>query len=186
MALRLEGGRSGPVWVALAPLLLAGGRVYCVDGGNQFNPYRLTELLRARGVDPMPALERIFISRAYTCHQLLGAVEALARVAAAIPARAADAPDAGALPAEGPASVAGVILGVETLFLDEDLPLYERARLYERALAEARRLRGLGLPMLITHSADAAGPWGRELAAQTRPLGDAGQWVRRIERAAHK
>lgn len=44
--------------------------VIYVDGGNTFNPYAISSAAQLRGFDPKVALERIFISRAFTAYQL--------------------------------------------------------------------------------------------------------------------
>lgn len=53
-----------------ASYLVAGGRVFWVDGGNSFNPYRLTEAAKRLGMDPAPLLRRLFVARAFTVYQL--------------------------------------------------------------------------------------------------------------------
>ncbi|GEM_PF-3108316 len=147
----------GRLIAAFAPWLAAGRELYCLDGANCFNPYRLTALLRRHGLDPQPLLARLWISRAYTCHQLLGGVETLL----------------GPL-AERPAPPAAAILGVDRLFLDEDLPLWERRYLFDRILTEAEALRRRGLPLLVTHVSepDRSNPWLRRLGL---PAGDRAQ-----------
>jgi hypothetical protein len=44
--------------------------VVFVDGGNSFNPYLLGDLARIYDLDPQAALERIYVSRAFTAYQL--------------------------------------------------------------------------------------------------------------------
>ena len=41
-----------------------------VDGGNSFDLYEVSRIAQQRGLDPKTVLERIFISRAFTAHQL--------------------------------------------------------------------------------------------------------------------
>lgn len=146
VALGIPGAETGRVIAAFAPLLLSGAVLYCIDGGNVFNPYRLAVWMRKRGGDPSAVLERIFISRAYTCHQLVEAVEAM-------------------LPplAEQATAPLVALLGVDLMFHDEDLPLHERRYLYGRMLECARRLGRRGLPILITFGCEAENPWARRL-----------------------
>ncbi|MFQ5597698.1 MAG: hypothetical protein ACE5GK_06570 [Nitrospiria bacterium] len=59
----------------LAPLLAGwrlsrGERVLFLDGDNRFNPYPLVELAKEIGHDPKNFLSSLFISRAFTCHQM--------------------------------------------------------------------------------------------------------------------
>jgi hypothetical protein len=41
-----------------------------VDGGNMFNPYLVAEIARSYGLDSREALEKIYVSRAFTAYQL--------------------------------------------------------------------------------------------------------------------
>ena len=77
VALAGAGGLTGRLLAAMLPQLARGRRVYCLDGGNLFDPWRLTELARAHGLDPEALLERVFVSRAYTCYQLLEAAQTI-------------------------------------------------------------------------------------------------------------
>lgn len=43
--------------------------VVFVDGGNSFSPYHLAEIARNYGLDSRKALERIYVSRAFTAYQ---------------------------------------------------------------------------------------------------------------------
>ncbi len=44
--------------------------VVYVDGGNTFNPYVISAVAREFGLTPKSALERVFVSRAFTAYQL--------------------------------------------------------------------------------------------------------------------
>ncbi len=61
---------------------------YCifVDGGNGFAPYLLSELATASGEHTKEVLNRIMISRAFTCHQLASLVKETASIAKTFPA----------------------------------------------------------------------------------------------------
>lgn len=136
-ALALPRGQAGHLVAALLPALAEGRPCYCLDGGNCFDPYVLTSQARRLGLNPKPLLERIFISRAYTCHQLL---EAITSMLAPL--------------AERPEPPLAVILGLDRLFLDDDIPLGERRRLYSRVVARIKELLQRGLPLLtaVTHA----------------------------------
>ena len=41
-----------------------------VDGGNSFSPYEIAESARDYGLDCKAALERVYVSRAFTAYQL--------------------------------------------------------------------------------------------------------------------
>lgn len=45
-----------------------------LDGGNFFNPYRISELAKRLGRDPDETLKNIYISRAFTCHQMISLI----------------------------------------------------------------------------------------------------------------
>ena len=45
-------------------------RVLFIDGDNRFNPYPIANLAKRIGRDPGTFLSSIFISRAFTCHQM--------------------------------------------------------------------------------------------------------------------
>ena len=70
-------GKTGHLIAALGPYLTEGRTLYCLDGGNVFNPYRLSACARGEGIDPGRILNQVFVSRAYTCHQLLEAARVM-------------------------------------------------------------------------------------------------------------
>ena len=47
-----------------------GSSVVFVDGGNSFNPYLVADIARGLGLNSRKALERIYVSRAFTAYQL--------------------------------------------------------------------------------------------------------------------
>lgn len=124
----------GPDCVALALALTAqiGVRhaVWVIDGGNRFDALWVADYLARRGVAPEPALARIRVSRAFTCHQMAERVLAL--------------PDA--------SSAAGaplVMLNLLDTFYDENVPLDEARRLLNRLWPVLRR-RSRAAPVVIT------------------------------------
>ncbi len=204
-SIALPRAQIGRAIAAFLPWIERGGRLYCLDGGNAFNPYRLAALARQRGLVPEVVLGRVLVSRAYTCHQLLGSVEQLLRPLAAgqearpvggraiggratqgrdaVPAEADNMPGPTPGLAPGPSPV--LLLGVDRLFHDEDLPLWERRYLFGRILDEATELRRRGLPILLTWSGrdtPEARPWAQLLRSKTRMLGDTATALARIEK----
>lgn len=132
----------------LAPLVLAGGALLCVDAGNCFDPCAFSVQARRRGVDPEAVLDRILVTRAFTIHQLEAVVQ-------------------GELPPGPPADVPALIavLGLDHLFLEETLPLWERRQVLGRTLARLRRLPEEGWMLLVTHGPPRGGaPWPRLIA----------------------
>jgi hypothetical protein len=111
-----------------------GGEIFCLDAGNCFDPYPLALASRAQGQPPEAFLERVFVSRAATCHQVVSVVEEML------------------LPlCRDPNRKAVVVLGVDTLFTDEDIPLFERRYLFGRVLAGIVSVRSAGIGCLVTH-----------------------------------
>lgn len=150
-------GRSGRLLSLLGPGLLAGARLYCLDGGNAFDPAPLASWLRAGRADVAQVLgERVFVSRSFTCHQLATAVEEL-------------------LPplARQPYPVLAALLNVDHMFLDEDLPFFERRHLFERILKAIVAARQAGLPCLITYAAGPPTCWSQRIAQTAQILPEA-------------
>jgi hypothetical protein len=107
--------------------------LYCVDGCNEFDPYCLANCARRRGEDPQRVLENVYVSRVFTCHQMMAlAREELPRVAETTPRPVV------------------AVLGVADLFYDEALPFWEREHLYRRTLEAFQRIRSRGLPVIAT------------------------------------
>lgn len=150
-ALKIDELETGRLIAALGPVVRRGVPLFCLDGGNAFNPYRLAILIRREGGDPFELLDRIYVSRAYTCHQLASSAETLL----------------GALIGARPRPMIAV-LGIDRLFQDEDLPMWEREFLYGRLLEHVRALHRRGLPVLVTFNDPPNGPWARRLRSVAR------------------
>jgi len=63
------------------------------------------------------------------------------------------------------------VLGIDTLFLDEDIPLYERRYLFQRSLLGLKAIRSAGIGCLITHHppAEETRPWLRMIRQTLNP-----------------
>ncbi|HEY7676154.1 MAG TPA: hypothetical protein VIG69_03700 [Candidatus Methylomirabilis sp.] len=127
---------------------LGGHRVLYLDGANAFDPYIPARMAREAGLDPRPVLDRLFVSRAFTCHQLETLM--VDRLDAAIRARR-------------PGLV--VVSGWSHLFHDENVPFREALRLLEATAGSVRRLAARGTPFLATHEDGPRTPRLRPLAA---------------------
>ncbi len=110
--------RHGHLFLSFFEYLLGEGDVYCLDAGNCFDPYPLAKMARSKGMHPERVLENIRVSRAATCHQIVSVVEEMI------------------LPlAEEPEGKMVLVLAIDTLFMDEDIPLFERRYLFDRILS---------------------------------------------------
>lgn len=137
----------------LAVLTVGRRQGVCVlDGVNRFDPYPFAALARRMGADIGPPLDRVRVSRAFTIHQLREAVDRL------LPPLLEEA-----------SPPLAVVLGLEHLFLEESLPLWERRHVLDAILRRLGALRGAGLSILATHE-----PVG---------VGD-GWWLEPMRRAA--
>ena len=112
------GPRSGPNGIRITLLtfiarLALSGPVRVLDCGNQFNAYHAARCLHGR----RDLLERIHISRAFTCHQLFSSLE------------------------KSPEPFAPfIVLDFLHSFYDESVPFAERSRLIKRSISHLHRL----------------------------------------------
>lgn len=112
-----------------------GQRVYCLDGVNAFDPYPFAQEARAVGADPEWILDHVLVSRSFTIHQIRASVERL------LPPLLETSP-----------RPLVVILGIETLFLDESLPMWEHRHVLRKMLDALESFRDQGLPILMTYA----------------------------------
>jgi hypothetical protein len=108
---------------ALAARLALAGPVLVLDGGNSFDAYGLSRLLRRQSAEWKLALERTRLARAFTCHQMSTLLEETT---------VSDSPT--------PSSHPTLVLELLDTFYDENIPLPERLRLLEGCLENLRRL----------------------------------------------
>ncbi len=122
-------------------MTLHGRTVLYVDGANAFDPYILSALAREAGQPPKAVLQRLHLSRAFTCHQF----EAL--IADRLP---------GAIAHFRPGLV--VISGWSHLFHDENVPAREAFRLFQNTAGRIHALAEAGQPILATHPLEPVTP----------------------------
>jgi hypothetical protein len=102
------------------------GPVTVLDGGNRFAGYRLMQHLRLRLPDPRPAIQRVFVRRAFTCYQVCTLLD------------------------ETPSHPQPcILLDLLATFYDENVTLMEARRLFESCLRQVKRLSQTG-PLLVT------------------------------------
>ena len=104
----------------LAAQLAAHGPLRVLDGGNQFNVYPVARSIRRHTPDLNAALQRIFLSRAFTCYQM--AVMLNETAAAPVPTLALD---------------------LLATFYDENVTLIESQRLLRGCLDQLHRMSNL-------------------------------------------
>lgn len=119
---------------SLAAHAARGERLGVLIGHNRFDVYALSRLAMEHGLDPRPILERIELSRAFTCHQLHRRILTLGD------------------PHTNRWS-ALYVLGLLDTFYDEDVKPYEARRLLNECLLKLKVIATSGLPVLITVSA---------------------------------
>jgi hypothetical protein len=156
----------------LAPMLVAGEqRLYVVDGANGFTPYVFSREARRRGLRE-DVLDRVFVTRAFTIHQLAAVTERML-------------PDL-LRPGEPPPAIA--VLGLDHLFLEESLRVAERTRVLTAVMADLQGLSRGGAHLLVTHERlPEEQTWWKPLRefgdvrARALPQGD-NEWTLKIER----
>ena len=122
-------------------VVLTGRTVLYVDGANAFDPYILSALAREAGQSPKVVMQRLYLTRAFTCHQL----ETL--IVERLP---------GAIARYHPGLV--VISGWSHLFHDENVPAREAFRLLQNTARRIWSLAEAGQPILATHPEEPVTP----------------------------
>lgn len=113
--------------------LVSEQKIFWIEAANVFDLYAVTEAAKRWGIDPHPLLNRLFISRTFTVHQL----ETLC------------AERLGPDLARHPGALA-VLSDPLALFRDEDVPEAEARRVLKRVATAVARLRRGGLRLLVT------------------------------------
>jgi hypothetical protein len=123
------------------------GSVLVLDGGNSFDALSIARQVRRQTADLEAVLGRLRVARAFTCYQMVAMLCGLA---------------GSELPG-GPTAV--LALDLLATFCDESVPLLERSRLLDQALAHLRRL-SAAAPLAVSATA------GSDEGADARlPLG---------------
>jgi len=110
---------------ALTALAVRGADVRTFDGGNRFDGYYVARLARRLSAHPEEALQRIRISRAFTCFQMAELIE------------------------NSPAGSGPVfVLDLLSTFYDESVPIRDSERLLDSTIAHLHRLAASG-PVVV-------------------------------------
>jgi len=178
----LEGKRPGPFLLLEAPpsgpsiatylagwVATSGRTVLYIDAANAFDPYLVSRLARQKGRNPQELLQRILISRPFTCYQLQTLLQD--RMEAAV---------------EEVGAGLAILSGMFDLLLDETVPDWEAGRIMEKILNSIGRVREeKGIPFLATQGAW-EGPVRRRflLLQAEREAQVVGRWKMHSERNA--
>ncbi len=107
-------------------------KLIVVDGENSFDPFVFGDAARRVGLLPDTILRNLFVSRAFTCHQLQALI-----VERLIPA------------IQKTCSQVILVLGLLTTFYDEQVPMWEAQRLLRPTLGRLRGLAQRGYSVMI-------------------------------------
>jgi hypothetical protein len=111
--------------MAMLATLALRGRVLVVDGGNCFDAYTLARTLRGHTHQVEAALKQVWLSRAFTCYQMVAMLAEL--------------------PVDG---TPVIVLDMLSTFLDENVNFNKRLRLLESSLNLLRRI-SQGAPVAV-------------------------------------
>ncbi|MGA2820317.1 MAG: hypothetical protein ABSF61_06650 [Anaerolineales bacterium] len=123
---------------AIAQLAVRRGPVWVVDGGNCFDALWIARHIAVSGLAPGPALGRIHISRAFTCHQLVERLLSLSPYMSPL-----------------------VVLGLLDTFYDENIRLEEVRRLLNRTWPTLHSCSRASLVVVTLQLPEAAAQEGR-------------------------
>lgn len=136
--LSLFWGANTPTRALLACLTVLateGHTVQVFDGGNRFDGYFIARLARRLSPDPHAVLQRIQLSRAFTCFQLAQLIES----APVAPPQTNDG---------GESYHALFVLDLLNTFYDESVPLRDVERLLTTTIMHLKRLAAAG-PVIV-------------------------------------
>jgi hypothetical protein len=142
----------------MGQLSLQGKSITLVDATQSFDPYLVARVGRLSGTPLRPLLERIRLSRAFTCHQLA------TLLCETLPGQRVDGPL--------------FVLGPGILFYDEQVPFKERQALFRQVVRSLIVLKERGQGCYLFQ-----GPISRQVKNRHfgRELSRSVQWVIRID-----
>lgn len=115
-----------------AHALNTGTSIAVVDGCNRFDAHSIARFARERGKDPSDFLNRIFVSRGFTCYQMEAAItNRLSSFLDRIGSRTA------------------LIFGLLDTFYDEQAPLREVQQILQRVLGSLHAMKQEGISILL-------------------------------------
>jgi len=147
--------------------LTKGTSIAVVDGGNRFNVHLIAQFAREHQIDPAQLLNRIFISRGFTCYQMEQALTR--RLPAFLASRGS--------------TTAMIFNPLDTLF-DEQVPLREVRQILRRVLIALNDMKRRGISVLIA-SVDRT-VWPEERNSLIQTLASSMDRVYRLEEDNHQ
>jgi len=118
--------------IITAAALARGEHVLLLDGGNCFDAFPIARAARRHGLSPEAMLKRLFVSRAFTCHQMSALIsEKLGPELMRLGARKV------------------VILGLLYTFCDEDVPEREACALLSKIMESLQEISQEGYSILV-------------------------------------
>jgi hypothetical protein len=127
----------------LTVLAARGHQVRVFDGGNRFDGYFVARLARRLSSSPHATLERIRLSRAFTCFQL---AELVKTAPTGLGAQESDNVPNSDVGAPGPSML--FVLDMLTTFYDESVSLSDTERLLTNTISHLKRLASVG-PVIV-------------------------------------
>ena len=118
--------------IMASQMLSRGDLLAVIDGCNGFNVHTITKFAREKRLDPDILLNRIFISRGFTCYQMEAAITN--RLPAFLNANN---------------SRAGMVLGLLDTFYDEQVPSREVQQILNRVLLALQKIKKDGVSILL-------------------------------------
>jgi len=130
------GEQSEDLAIYLSALAASRGfQVLVADGANSFDPYLVSRFARREGLPPEALLKKIWVARAFTCHQIVTLIRE--RLDLMIP------------PGASPLIT---LLGPCTLFFDEEVSGQEATLLFRRMLSKVKEMTEKGIFFLMGQS----------------------------------
>jgi hypothetical protein len=119
--------------LAAARSLSQGASIAVVDGCNRFDVHAITRFARERRVDPNKLLDRIFVSRGFTCYQMEAALT-------------------NKLPTffRNTNAHIGMVFGLLDTLYDEQAPLREVRQILQRMLHAVDMMKNKNISLLLT------------------------------------
>ena len=137
--------------IMAAQALTKGASIAVVDGCNRSDVHLIARYARERQIDPAVLLNRIFISRGFTCYQMEAAITSRLPVfLKQLRSKMARSTMPATTQAWAPKPPTALIFGLLDTFYDEQAPLREVQQALRRVIASLQTLKAQGISILLT------------------------------------